>query len=125
MTVRCEPRTVKRVAPEGELNCRLCRFNSYYQKRFQAFQQFMWVCVAGETQVLQERSVTKRGRPSTRTDAKKPPAMQSVTIKMSENATHGESMEIGQRPRRVRKRPSKFLDYIPPAENKPRGEEVR
>ncbi|KAG0606784.1 hypothetical protein M758_9G167300, partial [Ceratodon purpureus] len=46
----------------------------------------------------------------------------AVVVHVPDSATGADGDEPIKRPRRNSKKPSKFLDYVPPLENKPRGE---
>ena len=71
-----------------------------------------------------EPTASKRAKMNTGKDKLESSALQTLTAKMPGTAVPSKVVESGERPKRNRKRPSKYLDYIPPAENKPRGEGV-
>ncbi|KAG0595541.1 hypothetical protein M758_UG175300 [Ceratodon purpureus] len=77
------------------------------------------------TENKEEQFVSERPRAVSVNTAKKTPALQIVPARMPFDYSAADVVESTQRPKRTRKRPSKYLEYITPSENKLRGEECR
>ena len=78
---------------------------------------------AGASDFVQSGIIPKKAKPGVRRPLPQPPV--GAVVRVSEDPRSASQSVIVQRPTRNRKRPSKFLDYVPPAENKPRAEGVR
>ena len=71
-----------------------------------------------------DQSVNVHKRAKAAPKFSKPPQVVGTVVRINEDPRSASESVTAQRPTRIRKRPSKFLDYVPPTENKPRAEGV-